>query len=66
MSCIIDTNSYVYWDSKKARFDVKDKPESDDWDYRRRRYFLFNDIDRDNIEVIGNIHENADLLGGEK
>jgi uncharacterized phage protein (TIGR01671 family) len=67
MACIIDTNSVVVWDEKHARFDVNDAPEDDDLDYRRRRYFLFTDgDDRENIEVIGNIHENPELLGGEE
>ena len=66
MACIMDTNSVVLWDKRYARFDVKDKPESKDWDYRRRRYYLFTDRDRDDIEVIGNIHENPELLGGEE
>ena len=64
MACIMDTNSVVLWDKRYARFDVKDKPESKDWDYRRRRYFLFTDKDRDNVEVIGNVHENRELLDG--
>lgn len=63
MACIIDTNSVVIWDEKYARFDVNDVPEDDDLDYRRRRYFLFTDGERDSVEVIGNIHENKELLG---
>ena len=63
MTCIIDTNSTVCWDKEHARWDVNDKPESKDWDYRRRRYFAFvNSEDRENVEIIGNIHENPELL----
>lgn len=67
MACIIDTNSVVCWDKEHARWDVNDKPEDEDWDYRRRRYFVFVDSeDRENVEVIGNIHENAELLKGDE
>ena len=63
MACIMDTNSVVCWDKEHARWDVNDKPESKDWDYRRRHYFVFVDSNnRENVEVIGNIHENGDLL----
>lgn len=66
MACIIDTNSIVCWDKEHARWDVNDKPEDEDWDYRRRRYFVFvNSESREDVEVIGNIHENPELLGDE-
>lgn len=64
MAYIIDTNSIVCWDKEHARWDVNDEPEDKDWDYRRRRYFVFVDNEgRENVEVIGNIHENPELLG---
>ena len=67
MACIMDTNSIVCWDKEHARWDVNDEPEDKDWDYRRRRYFVFVDNkDRENVEVIGNIHENPELLKGEE
>lgn len=67
MTCIMDTNSVVCWDKGHVRWDVNDKPESEDWDYHRRRYFVFVDSDdRENVEVIGNIHENPELLGGKE
>lgn len=67
MACIIDTNSIVCWDKEHARWDVNDKPEDEDLDYRRRRYFVFVDSEnRENVEIIGNVHENPELLGGEE
>lgn len=66
MACIIDTNSIVYWDDRYARWDVKDVPEDEDWDYRRRRYFAFTSEDREGIEVVGNIHKNLNLLEKEE
>lgn len=67
MACIIDTNSIVCWDKEHARWDVNDKPEDEDWDYRRRRYFVFVDSEnRENVEVIGNVHENPELLKGDE
>lgn len=67
MACIIDTNSIVCWDKEHGRWDINDKPEDEDLDYRRRRYFVFVDSeDRENVEVIGNIHENPESLGGEE
>lgn len=63
MTCIMDTNSIVRWDKEHARWDVNDEPESKDWDYRRRRYFVFVDSEgRENVEVIGNIHQSPDLI----
>ncbi len=51
----IETTAKVYWEEKDASFVVGDWFES-----------LGHLVDEDKVEVIGNIHENPEVLNGDK
>ena len=51
----IETTAKVYWEEKDASFVVGDWFES-----------LGHLVDEDKVEVVGNIHENPELLNGDK